>query len=180
MQFAEAGSSKVVLDTNAGNKENVAKGDKKVVVPVAQFEAFKVYEDDEQPRQQYEQQTRPPLQMPSKLPKSVENNPYKIYKEQIGENRYVTKVELAEIARKVAMDKVRAACSPMSIEQQCEENVKPGEIVASRNSKDIFFEMEEYRASIYQYLREHEVSFFVRLVFMTVFIFYFFAIMGLH
>lgn len=148
-QLLEPGNSKV-LEENARNKENAKskkavnkENDKKFAVPVAQFEAFKVYEDEEQQQQ------------PHRLPKPVENDPYNIYKEQIG-NRYITKKELAEIEAKPKPKQP----SPMSIEK-C-ENVEPkveAEVAApGRSSKDIFFEMEEYRASIYQYLREHEVS----------------------
>lgn len=140
-----------MLEENARNKENARsklvvnkENDKKLVVPVAQFEAFKVYEDEEQ------QQQKPP----PRLPKPVENDPYNIYKEQIG-NRFITKKELAEIEGKPKPKQP----SPMSIEK-C-ENVEPkieaGVLTPSRGSKDIFFEMEEFRASIYQYLREHEV-----------------------
>lgn len=152
-----------MLEENARNKENARTkavankdNDKKVVVPVAQFEAFKVYEDEET-----QQQPQPPRQ-----PKPVENDPYNIYKEQIG-NRFITKKELAEIEGKPKPKQP----SPMSIEK-C-ENVAPmleaDILIPSRSSKDIFFEVEEYRASIYQYLREHEVSIFV--FFLQVFFF---------
>lgn len=156
-QILDAGNSKV-LEENVNNKENaknkqaLKENDKKLVVPVAQFKAFKVYEDEE--KQQQLQQ--PSVHQPPKLPKNVENDPYSIYKDQIG-NRFITKTELAEIEGKPKPKEP----SPMSIEK-C-ENVEPKlqtEIItAGRSSRDIFFEMEEYRASIYQYLREHEVSF---------------------
>lgn len=150
MQFAAAAAnSKAPVDAVNSNKENIKSkqilddNDKKVVVPVAQFEAFKVYEDE-------------PTSQAPKLPKHVDNNPYNIYKDQIG-NRFITKTELAEIEGKPKPKEP----SPMSVEKS--ENVEPKEptevVTSSRSSRDIFFEMEEYRASIYQYLREHEVSF---------------------
>lgn len=143
------------MDENARNKENNVKnkstvGDKKVVVPVAQFEAFKVYEDEEQQQLQQQQQVAEPPQQPQqpqpkpKQPKHVANNPYSIYKDQIG-NRFITKTELAEIER-----------NPKG------ENVEPQEEIVTScggSSKDHFFDVEDYRAVIYQYLRQHEVSF---------------------
>lgn len=146
------------MDENVRNKENNVKnkttvGDKKVVVPVAQFEAFKVYEDEEQQQlQQQEQQVAelPQPQAPQpqpRQPKHVANNPYSIYKDQIG-NRFITKTELAEIERNPT----------------CENAEPQEEIVASGggSSKDHFFDVEDYRTVIYQYLRQHEVSFCCR------------------
>lgn len=106
---------------------------------------FKVYEDEEQ------------RQQPPRGPKVVQNDPYNIYKEQIG-NRFITKKELAEIEAKKPKPKKE---SPMSVEKcEAEQKNVESEIVArGGSSKDIFFEMEEYRDMIYQYLREHEVCF---------------------
>lgn len=152
-QFLQQNNSKVLgenarnIKETANSKPVAKQNDKKVVVPVEQFEAFKVYEDEEQLQWK---------QKPPRLPKPAKNDPYIVYKEQIG-NRLITKKELAEMERKLKPKEP----SPMSVEK-CEnwpEKVENEIVLASRSSKDIFFEVEEYRSTIYQYLREHEVSF---------------------
>lgn len=47
----------------------------------------------------------------------------------------------------------------MSTDKSYDENTLPLEelTVTNKSQKDLFFEMEEYRDDIYNYLREHEV-----------------------
>lgn len=137
---------------NAQNKENLKKS--APAIPVAQFEAFNVYEDDSaciQVRQR----------------KLKENDISNIYK-CTDQDRFITKKELVEMAKNnqdVQIPRLKGLVlddkdeSPMSIEKSFEiENIiKTDVIVKSKSNKDIFFEMEEYRGIIYRYLREREV-----------------------
>ena len=145
---------------NAQNNENK----KNLVVPVAQFEAFTVYEDDDHQARIDER-----LRLISK------SNVYK----GTAEDRFITKSELAEIARQKNIEKLKEVAklpvlepkyedikeesgveTPMSIEKVNDENnsqLAEQIIMKNAHSKDIFFEMEEYRDDIYAYLREHEV-----------------------
>ncbi|XP_044256129.1 G2/mitotic-specific cyclin-A [Tribolium madens] len=137
---------------NGQNNENK----KNVVVPVAQFEAFTVYEDDE-----YRARIDERLKLISK------SNVYK----GTAEDRFITKTELAEIERKKNLEKMkeileipaplvgRESDIPMSVEKSDVENVELKEkaVTKSTNARDVFFEMEEYRDSIFAYLKEHEL-----------------------
>ncbi|KAJ3658494.1 hypothetical protein Zmor_010229 [Zophobas morio] len=145
---------------NAQNNENK----KNLVVPVAQFEAFTVYEDDDHQARIDER-----LRLISK------SNVYK----GTAEDRFITKSELAEIARQKNIEKLKEVAklpvlepkyedikeesgveTPMSIEKVNDENnsqLAEQIIMKNAHSKDIFFEMEEYRDDIYAYLREHEL-----------------------
>lgn len=141
---------------NGQNNENR----KNVVVPVAQFEAFTVYEDDEH-RAKIDQR----LKLISK------SNVYK----GTSEDKFITKTELAEMERKKNLEKMKQVLNiPATIPQILKEpeitiitekldddNVQVDEksIKKSTNAKDAFFEMEEYRNEIFSYLKEHEVEY---------------------
>ncbi|XP_972623.2 G2/mitotic-specific cyclin-A [Tribolium castaneum] len=142
--------------TVLGNRvENGQKNENKknVVVPVAQFEAFTVYEDDE-----YRARIDERLKLISK------SNVYK----GTAEDRFITKTELAEIERKKNLEKLKEITAPqlkrkseipMSIEKSDVENIELKEqtVSTNTNARDVFFEMEEYRDSIFAYLKEHEL-----------------------
>lgn len=91
------------------------------------------------------------------------------------EDRFHTKSEVAELERlKKEEDAKRGVThpfkdlvrtpepSPMSVEKVFDENseVTAEDVIIRgvKSPKDLFFEMEEYRADIYRYLREHEVK----------------------
>lgn len=122
------------------------------MVPVAQFEAFKVYEDEDQ--------FIPLARMRKPKPNDLSN----VYK-GTSEDKFVTKKEAAEMQR-IKQDEMKAIAAKklknhlMSLEMngETDQNENESEIAKSKNNKDLFFEMEEYRFEIYQYLREHEVS----------------------
>lgn len=137
---------------NAQNKENSKKT--APAIPVAQFEAFNVYEDDTACRQVRQKKLK-------------DNDISKIYK-GTDQDRFITKKELVEMAmnnQDVHIPRLKSLVlddkhdSPMSIEKSFEiENIIETDVIAkSKSNKDIFFEMEEYRGIIYRYLREREV-----------------------
>jgi cyclin A len=146
-----------VLNSRAENVQN-NENRKNVVVPVAQFEAFTVYEDDDH-RARIDER----LRLISK------SNVYK----GTAEDRFITKTELAEIERKKSLEKMEELAkappiesdfekepeTPMSIEKFNDENCQLAEevILKNVNEKNVFFQVKEYRDDIYAYLREHEV-----------------------
>jgi cyclin A len=146
-----------VLNSRAENVQN-NENRKNVVVPVAQFEAFTVYEDDDH-RARIDER----LRLISK------SNVYK----GTAEDRFITKTELAEIERKKSLEKMEELAkappiesdfekepeTPMSIEKFNDENCQLAEevILKNVNEKNVFFQVKEYRDDIYAYLREHEL-----------------------
>lgn len=139
---------------NAQNKENV-KTVSSPVVPVAQFEAFNVYDDEKQTRHR----------------KLKQNDPSNIYK-GTNEDRFITKKELADLTMRMqdmeefpkmkknpsVNDPDNSVCLDKSFE---DDTNKENEHTSKFNSeRDRFFEVEEYRSAIYQYLRQQEVSYF--------------------
>lgn len=133
------------------NKENISHKEKRKnivnpIVPVAQFEAFKVYEDEE---------------IAERYRKSNKSNMCKIeegrlrIKSDTTENEPKTKqIEGAESPKRCP------AVQPMSTDKNVDDSMQLAEeaiLKNSKNLKDRFFEMEEYRERIYIYLREHEV-----------------------
>ncbi|KAG5895620.1 hypothetical protein JTB14_017729 [Gonioctena quinquepunctata] len=135
------------------------------IIPVAQFEAFKVYED-----QGYED--RLALIEEKLKSKTRHTGLSQVYK--AADDTIFSKIELAELERKKRLEEEAAKnvfqqknesgdismSSPMKIDQSFDENMQQSEYVllrGNKSTKDIFFEMEEYRVDIYKYLREHEV-----------------------
>ncbi|CAH0560451.1 unnamed protein product [Brassicogethes aeneus] len=127
------------------------------VVPVAQFEAFKVYEDEER------------MARIDKILKEKCKNSKSFYK-GTAEDRFLTKTEVAEMERirkekeeeedsKDRLEDVELDICPMSIEKNFDDSIELAEdvIIKTGKRKDIFFEMEEYRDDIFKYLREHEL-----------------------
>ncbi|KAK9693202.1 Cyclin, C-terminal domain [Popillia japonica] len=144
-------------DENVFPKKNTVKP--APVVPVAQFEAFKVYEDTAEER--IDQKLRE-MQRRRK-----DKDPFaNIYKGT--EDRLITKKEaqdiLAKEARQVNVPVVASNPpeieavfgSPMSIEKINDENDSRNAIAKSKSYKDLFFELADYRNEIVSYLREHE------------------------
>ncbi|XP_030766387.1 cyclin-A2 isoform X2 [Sitophilus oryzae] len=130
-------------------KENNRKNIVNPIIPVAQFEAFKVYEDEEKL-----------AKIEERLKAKSTSNVYK----GTAEDRFFTKTEVAELERKGIIPSSKnepvpsPIPSPMSIEKAY-ENEFTEEVVFRRTekSKDDFFNMEEYSVDIYRYLREHEL-----------------------
>lgn len=154
-------------DTDKENRNQIVNP----IVPVAQFEAFKVYEDRiiEDPAH-LENLAAIDEKLKSRM---KPNRIIEVYK-GTSEDRFYTKSEVAELERlKKEEDAKRGVShpfkdlvrspepSPMSVEKVFDENrVVTAEDVIIRgvkSPKDLFFEMEEYRDDIYRYLREHEV-----------------------
>nr|CAI5852421.1 unnamed protein product [Callosobruchus analis] len=146
-------------DENDCSKEN-RKNLVNPIVPVAQFEAFKVYEDDG-----YDERM---ARIEEKLKKRIKKSGLvQVYK-GTAEDRFYTKTEVAALERKKREEEAAAKAlltpvsSPMSIEKTNDENVSDSDdsLFWGRQSsiKDIFFEVEEYREIIYTYLREHELK----------------------
>lgn len=136
-------------EENVHNKQNL-KNLVAPVVPVAQFEAFKVYEDEEQ------ENTR--LRKPK-------NDLSDIYK-ATNEDRFLTKKEALEMVKNKERELLKFKVteeSPMSIEKSFKTEVNDeNKVVTCKSTKDLFFEMAEYRSNIYYYLREREVRIFLR------------------
>ncbi|XP_050300043.1 G2/mitotic-specific cyclin-A [Anthonomus grandis grandis] len=126
-----------------GNKENqqINKDLKNFVnpiIPVAQFEAFKVYEDEEK-LARIEEKLR-------------SKSTYNVYKGN--EERFFSKTEVADMQRKGIIPKPPSPVpSPMSVERSCYRAVWTDE-----EDDHEFFNMEEYGEDIYKYLREHELK----------------------
>ncbi|VEN40363.1 unnamed protein product [Callosobruchus maculatus] len=164
-------SNKLNVEVNVETKKNISEDEcskenrKNLVnpiVPVAQFEAFKVYEDDG-----YDERM---ARIEEKLKKKVKKSGLvQVYK-GTAEDRFYTKTEVAELERKKREEEAAAKksellltpiSSPMSIEKTNDENVVETDdsVLWGRKSiKDMFFEVEEYREVIYKYLREHELK----------------------
>ncbi|CAG9819761.1 unnamed protein product [Phaedon cochleariae] len=167
------------IENNSNNLENSSVNDENdeclkenrknlvnPIVPCAQFEAFKVYED-----QAYEERM---ARIEEKLKSRIKHTGLiQVYK-GTAEDRFYTKTEVAELERKKrAEDEAKGIFHPrkeladvlpvpipMSIEKFYGENISKAEDVllrGNKSTKDIFFEMEEYRSDIYKYLREHEL-----------------------
>lgn len=117
---------------------------------MAQFEAFKVYEDEE----------------------TAERKCNKSNVCKIEEATECTKTVAAEIGKKTEKHVKDNACmespkreilspaKPMSVDKNLDDSIQLAEdaiLKNSKNMKDRFFEVEEYREKIYIYLREHEV-----------------------
>lgn len=156
------------VDTDKENRKQIDNP----VVPVAQFEAFKVYEDRFMEDNVYDERL---AAIDEKLKSRMRpTGIIQVYK-GTAEDRFYTKKEVAELERiKKAEDAKRGVThpfkdlvrtpesSPMSVEKIFDVD---GEITAEdlivrgvRSPKDLFFEMVEYRADIYKYLRDHEVG----------------------
>lgn len=135
------------------------------IVPVAQFQAFKVYED-----KSYDERM---VHIEEKLRQKLKpsNSIIQVYKGTSEDKRFYTKTEVAEMERKkIEEDAAKGIFhtkSPvidglltMSIKKSIDDssNLVESVLKPSKSNKDIFFEMEEYRDDIYRYLLEHEVS----------------------
>lgn len=136
------------------------------VVPVAQFEAFKVYEDS---NETIEKELR------ERLRKRKDKDQYsKLYK-GTAEDRFITKKEAKELIAKQKEESIPVELntsnssldttlaelendigSPMSIEKSNKSNVI-AEVAKSKTLKDIFFDLDEYRQDIFWYLCHKEV-----------------------
>lgn len=144
----------VVNDENAVCKPFANK--QAPVIPVAQFQAFKVYEeaDDKKPVR-YENQRKEVEQYESLRIKEVFQN---FYKGTAGE-KLVTKKEALEQSGIFDLPKpqVIEVPVPMSIEKSANKSETEGAQVNVSRNKDLFFELDEYREDIYEYLREKEL-----------------------
>lgn len=158
-------------ENNDADKEN-RKQIVNPIVPVAQFQAFKVYEDRIMDDADYQERM---AAIDEKLKSRMRpTGIIQVYK-GTAEDRFYTKAEIAQLEKlKKAEDAKRGVThpfkalvnspepSPMSVEKIFEDNHVTAEDVIIRgvkkSPKDLFFEMEEYRVDIYKYLREHEVN----------------------
>ncbi|KAF7283214.1 cyclin A [Rhynchophorus ferrugineus] len=138
-------------DTWNCQKENNRKNLVNPIIPVAQFEAFKVYEDEEK-RAKIEERLRA---------KSTSN----VYK-GTSEDRFFTKTEVAELERKGIIppatkndvkEDTGSIPSPMSVEKDYENSFSEDRLRRVDKNKDELFTMEEYSSDVYRYLREHEL-----------------------
>lgn len=139
------------------------------VVPVAQFEAFKVYEDNE---------TKINKELRNRQKKTKDKENFSNIYKGTNEDRFVTKKEvknklqedpkLSELLNinndvqtvdSPLSDLEKFTDSPMSIEKSLTENIIVPEIAKGKTNKDVFFEMEEYRKDIFAYLLEREVGY---------------------
>lgn len=136
------------------------------VVPVAQFEAFKVYEDSNDEKINKE--------LLERYKKTKDKDGYSNVYKGTTDDRFVTKKEVKhklqndpEFSELLNVQKKNVPSinisdlqnfndSPMSTEKLESENVI-SEIAKSKTNRDAFFEMLEYREEIYNYLREREV-----------------------
>lgn len=144
------------LNEETLNKQNAIKPPPPIV-PVAQFEAFKVYEDEE------------PAERILRQRKLKEDDLSQVYKET-NQERFYTKREVLEMRKQKEEQTANVPKrkqplvpddpnSPMSIEKsEAKKNDENKVVVKVKSNKDYFFEMEDYRADIYKYLREREVS----------------------
>ncbi|KAB0798874.1 hypothetical protein PPYR_06754 [Photinus pyralis] len=171
--------SKVPLGVSNGQNANLGASSKlenqklpPPVVPVAQFEAFKVYEDSKEndlpnseigksvttaKAAQHESQhskewfvqdkaKQEPIIKPKPLGESKKNAELNKANEE--------NVEPKEVKCNDAIVEL-----PMSVEKSVvDENLKLLPIRGGRLSRDKFFEIEEYRSEIYMYLRELELQ----------------------
>lgn len=123
-------------DDKQQQKQSFAKQSKLPVpvVPVAQFEAFKVYEDDEQKKQ-------------------VESPP----KDNAPPEKTKNELELENLSLQNGKSAEKSDPAPMSVEKlENKENESLYAVVKSARSKDLFLEMDDYRCDIFEYLKEHE------------------------
>lgn len=126
---------------------------------MAQFEAFKVYED------------KPDDQRHTGAAKLVEQKKvdkvfnFNARNKDIEEdnNKFVEKAALSETTANLALspmsDDGDAGC-PMSIDKSLIVCKNPNRSITVRPEREIFYEMPEYREDIYKYLREAEVIYF--------------------
>lgn len=128
------------------NDENaVAKQVKKPVpvVPVAQFEAFKVYED----KQEEKENANNKLQNKNKV----------IEHDEVDKNILDISKEVTDVPKNALADIVIPSPMPMSIDKSVTKSLSNRQS-KSRQEREIFFEMPEYRENIHKYLREAEVN----------------------
>lgn len=137
---------------------------------MAQFEAFKVYEDAA-----YEEKF---AKIEEKLKAKSTSFVYKgeltylicwiiwLIIDHVGtaEDRFVTKREVAELERQGIIPKHEPrreepspVPSPMSVEKDFENAYNEDVLRRVVKGQDDFFAMEEYSMDIYKYLRQHEV-----------------------
>ncbi|KAF5302007.1 hypothetical protein FQR65_LT08672 [Abscondita terminalis] len=142
------------------------------VVPVAQFEAFKVYEDSKENdvpqldkvKGSQNEQLVSKRQWFAQDAKSKEHDARNILEETQNNSKIVEsnddlKIELPSLNQN---DEKKSDTliieSPMSIEKpQIVLETKPIIVRGGRLSRDKFFELEEYRTEIFMYLRELEL-----------------------
>ncbi|XP_017777159.1 PREDICTED: G2/mitotic-specific cyclin-A [Nicrophorus vespilloides] len=118
------------------------------IVPVAQFQAFKVYEDSQ------DELVKKGIEILEK--KHVEEVFKNAYKGN--EDRLMTKQEALELAGALEVEKPQVIDSfidsPMSVEKLTDENSELHQLCKS--SRDLFFQLDEYRDEIFKYLCEQE------------------------
>ncbi|XP_022920154.1 G2/mitotic-specific cyclin-A [Onthophagus taurus] len=141
-----------------GNRDDILPKKSVPVVPVAQFEAFNVYEDIIDEKRTERQRKR--------KEKDIYCNVYK----GTEEDRFVTKKEVKEMAARLQQQALlnpeeevrvsvsdreleRIIASPMNIEKGANKKLDK---TINRTAKDYFFECIEYRGSILEYLCERE------------------------
>ncbi|CAH1963548.1 unnamed protein product [Acanthoscelides obtectus] len=134
------------------------------IVPVAQFEAFKVYEDDS-----FDERM---ARIDEKLKQMAKKNGIIDAYKGTAEDRFLSKTEAAAIIKKKREEQDAArknlellrsqGSSPMSVGKPNDENMAEMDddslFWGRKTVKDVFFDMEEYREMIYKYLREHELK----------------------
>lgn len=108
---------------------------------MAQFEAFKVYEDDEK----Y-------ARIEEILKAKAKCNVYS----GTAEDRYLTKTEVAEMRLKGLLPLPKPAPCPMSVEKHVDET-EECKLDPESKEQDELFTLTEYSMDIYKYLREHEL-----------------------
>lgn len=167
------GDSKIQVGSENVSLKQVLHKPPPPIVPVAQFEAFKVYEDSKENDVSVNQSH-----------KSVDNNgtaesDLSLVKKEWFAQEAKAKVE-RDVNRKLQQQECKTKLpvagskkalesegkviartpdreTPMSIEKPIEDECMKL-LIKSKSNKDLFFENEEYRSDIYLYLREHEVS----------------------
>lgn len=112
------------------------------VVPVAQFEAFKVYED----KQEEKENDSGSVEIKNYLDSNI-----------LTDSKYVDNDDSVASKKNV---NTNIQESPMSIDKSLVLNV-PNRQLKNRQEREIFFEMPEYRSNIHNYLREAEVTVFI-------------------
>lgn len=137
-----------IIAKDAANKENYSQPQASTksivnpVIPVAQFEAFKVYEDDEK----Y-------ARIEERLKARSTCNVYS----GTAADRYLTKTEVAELRLKGLLPKPKPAPCPMSVEKDFVETEECKE-QPELKEQDELYSLTEYSMDIYKYLREHELK----------------------
>lgn len=136
-----------IFAKDAQDKENYSKSQVSTksivnpVIPVAQFEAFKVYEDDEK----Y-------ARIEERLKAKSTCNIYS----GTAEDRYLTKTEVAEMRLKGLLPVPKPAPCPMSVEKHFDET-EECKLDPESKEQDELYSLTEYSMDIYKYLREHEL-----------------------